>query len=152
MFCLPELSRFSFSNTEQQPVNQKFIRDSQNQEHCQFCRLVMAILLESIAKVISLRCLSLYNFKALVKQRTTTWSRRYVMHASYARLLPVRRNCSPPYKAKALLSMSAKLTKPTATPRSSASLIVVNPRNEVLLVHRNPQARSFGGYHVSTLS
>ena len=33
-------------------------------------------------------------------------------------------------------------------PRSSASLIIVNQRNEVLLVHRNPEARSFGGAHV----
>jgi 8-oxo-dGTP pyrophosphatase MutT (NUDIX family) len=33
-------------------------------------------------------------------------------------------------------------------PRPSASLIIVNARNEVLLVHRNPQARNFGGVHV----
>jgi len=33
-------------------------------------------------------------------------------------------------------------------PRSSASLIVVNHRNEILFVHRNPQASSFGGVHV----
>ncbi|KAF8621888.1 hypothetical protein AX15_007441 [Amanita polypyramis BW_CC] len=35
-----------------------------------------------------------------------------------------------------------------AAPRSSASLIVVNQRNEILLVHRNPEARSFAGVHV----
>ncbi|KIM49372.1 hypothetical protein M413DRAFT_438560 [Hebeloma cylindrosporum] len=34
------------------------------------------------------------------------------------------------------------------TPRPSASLVVVNERNEILLVHRNPKARSFGGMHV----
>ncbi|KAJ7749557.1 hypothetical protein DFH07DRAFT_961695 [Mycena maculata] len=34
------------------------------------------------------------------------------------------------------------------TPRPSASVVIVNSRNEVLLVHRNPQARSFGGVHV----
>ncbi|GLB34792.1 putative NUDIX domain containing protein [Lyophyllum shimeji] len=33
-------------------------------------------------------------------------------------------------------------------PRPSASVIIVNSRNEVLLVHRNPQARHFGGVHV----
>jgi len=33
-------------------------------------------------------------------------------------------------------------------PRPSASLVVVNPRNEVLLVHRNPKATSFAGVHV----
>ncbi|KAH7911419.1 NUDIX hydrolase domain-like protein [Hygrophoropsis aurantiaca] len=35
-----------------------------------------------------------------------------------------------------------------ATPRPSASLIIINERNEVLLVQRNPKARSFGGTHV----
>ncbi|KDR81733.1 hypothetical protein GALMADRAFT_135138 [Galerina marginata CBS 339.88] len=34
------------------------------------------------------------------------------------------------------------------TPRPSASLVIVNERNEVLLVHRNPKASSFGGMHV----
>ncbi|KAM6496769.1 NUDIX domain containing protein [Amanita muscaria] len=34
------------------------------------------------------------------------------------------------------------------SPRPSASLIVVNERNEVLMVQRNPAARSFGGAHV----
>lgn len=33
-------------------------------------------------------------------------------------------------------------------PRPSASLILVNEHNEVLLVQRNPQARSFAGTHV----
>lgn len=33
-------------------------------------------------------------------------------------------------------------------PRPSASLVVVNERNEILLVHRNPRARFFGGVHV----
>ncbi|RDB21194.1 putative nudix hydrolase 7 [Hypsizygus marmoreus] len=33
-------------------------------------------------------------------------------------------------------------------PRPSASLVIVNARNEILLVHRNPQARHFGGVHV----
>jgi len=37
-------------------------------------------------------------------------------------------------------------------PRPSASLIIVNARNEVLLVHRNPQARHFGGVHVRSES
>jgi len=32
--------------------------------------------------------------------------------------------------------------------RSSASLVVVNASNEVLLVHRNPEATSFAGMHV----
>ena len=35
-----------------------------------------------------------------------------------------------------------------SVPRPSASLIVVNHRNEILLVHRNPKASSFGGVHV----
>ncbi|KAF7322417.1 Nudix hydrolase domain-containing protein [Mycena chlorophos] len=35
-----------------------------------------------------------------------------------------------------------------AVPRPSASLVVLNPRNEILFVQRNPEARSFGGVHV----
>jgi 8-oxo-dGTP pyrophosphatase MutT (NUDIX family) len=38
------------------------------------------------------------------------------------------------------------------TPRPSASLVVVNERNEILLVHRNPRASSFGGMHVRPFS
>jgi len=33
-------------------------------------------------------------------------------------------------------------------PRPSASLIVINDRNEILLVQRNPKTRSFAGAHV----
>ncbi|TFY73447.1 hypothetical protein EWM64_g10564, partial [Hericium alpestre] len=39
-------------------------------------------------------------------------------------------------------------SRPVAVPRPSASLIVVNAANEVLLVHRNPEATAFGGVHV----
>ena len=35
-------------------------------------------------------------------------------------------------------------------PRPSASLIIVNPQNEVLLVQRNPRAGSFAGAYVSS--
>ena len=38
-----------------------------------------------------------------------------------------------------------------STPRLSASLVVVNGQNEVLLVHRNPNATSFGGMHVTAV-
>lgn len=34
------------------------------------------------------------------------------------------------------------------TPRPSASLVLVNERNEILLVRRNPKAVAFGGMHV----
>lgn len=37
------------------------------------------------------------------------------------------------------------------TPRPSASLVIVNGRNEILLVQRNPKARFFAGVHVSML-
>ncbi|PPQ93225.1 hypothetical protein CVT25_015223 [Psilocybe cyanescens] len=39
-------------------------------------------------------------------------------------------------------------SRTAAPPRPSASLVVVNERNEILLVHRNPKASSFGGMHV----
>ncbi|KAG5637763.1 hypothetical protein H0H81_003330 [Sphagnurus paluster] len=50
----------------------------------------------------------------------------------------------------ASLSMATATSMPTqaAIPRPSASIIVVNSRNEILLVHRNPKARSFAGVHV----
>ncbi|RPD66451.1 hypothetical protein L226DRAFT_530548 [Lentinus tigrinus ALCF2SS1-7] len=39
--------------------------------------------------------------------------------------------------------------KPTpAVPRPSATVIVVNSRNEILLVHRNPKSKSFANAHV----
>lgn len=37
-------------------------------------------------------------------------------------------------------------------PRLSASLVLVNSYNEILLVQRNPQARSFAGQHVSRIT
>ncbi|GJE87111.1 NUDIX hydrolase [Phanerochaete sordida] len=38
--------------------------------------------------------------------------------------------------------------KTPEVPRPSASLIVVNSRNEILLVHRNPKSSAFAGMHV----
>jgi hypothetical protein len=38
-----------------------------------------------------------------------------------------------------------------AIPRPSASLVVVNKNNEVLLVHRNPKSTAFAGAHVSSI-
>lgn len=51
-----------------------------------------------------------------------------------------------------IIAMSAntsKSTKQPAEPRPSASVVVVNERNEILLVQRNPRARHFGGVTVS---
>ena len=44
----------------------------------------------------------------------------------------------------------ATATQPPV-PRPSASVVVVNDRNEILLVHRNPKASAFGGMHVRRL-
>ncbi|KAF8163429.1 NUDIX hydrolase domain-like protein [Crassisporium funariophilum] len=41
-----------------------------------------------------------------------------------------------------------KVPSTPPVPRLSASLVVVNERNEILLVHRNPKASAFGGMHV----
>lgn len=46
---------------------------------------------------------------------------------------------------------SSGKAKTPAVPRHSASLVLVNSRNEVLMVQRNPDARSFGGVHVSRI-
>ncbi|KII88148.1 hypothetical protein PLICRDRAFT_175788 [Plicaturopsis crispa FD-325 SS-3] len=52
--------------------------------------------------------------------------------------------------SRRLESRSTKPGEPASgsAPRPSASLLVINSRNEVLLVQRNPEARSFGGAHV----
>jgi len=39
-------------------------------------------------------------------------------------------------------------SKVPSSPRQSASVIIVNPQNEVLLVQRNPKSQSFAGAHV----
>ncbi|KAJ7681765.1 NUDIX hydrolase domain-like protein [Mycena rosella] len=54
----------------------------------------------------------------------------------------------PPSALSAFSFMSTSTSPAPPTPRPSASLVIINSRNEVLLVHRNPQARSFGGVHV----
>lgn len=43
---------------------------------------------------------------------------------------------------------SAKARPTPAIPRPSASVIVVNSQNEILLVHRNPKSNSFANAHV----
>ncbi|KAH8099555.1 hypothetical protein BXZ70DRAFT_234370 [Cristinia sonorae] len=46
-------------------------------------------------------------------------------------------------------TMTTRATRPSPSePRPSASLIIVNPQNEVLLVQRNPKAGTFAGAHV----
>jgi len=50
------------------------------------------------------------------------------------------------------MSATAASTPMVQLPRPSASLVIVNERNEVLLVHRNPQARHFGGVHVGAIN
>ena len=42
-------------------------------------------------------------------------------------------------------------TKQPPFPRPSASLVIINPRNEVLLVQRNPKASAFGGMQVRSV-
>ncbi|KAJ7632984.1 hypothetical protein FB45DRAFT_914065 [Roridomyces roridus] len=61
-----------------------------------------------------------------------------------------RRNISP---SRCLIlhspsSLMSTCAKSTVVPRPSASCVIINSKNEVLLVHRNPQARSFAGVHV----
>lgn len=47
--------------------------------------------------------------------------------------------------------MSATASSTPSTPRPSASLIIVNERNEILLIRRNPKATAFGGMHVRSI-
>lgn len=50
---------------------------------------------------------------------------------------------SPPQVAK-------QPRPPPSKPRPSASLIIINPQNEILLVQRNPRAGTFAGAYVGT--
>lgn len=45
---------------------------------------------------------------------------------------------------------SKKEGQTPSIPRPSSSLIVINDKNEVLMVQRNPDSRSFAGAHVRT--
>jgi hypothetical protein len=55
------------------------------------------------------------------------------------------------YSTSTTVSVAA-MSPALAIPRPSASLVVVNARNEILFVHRNPLASAFGGVHVSSWS
>jgi hypothetical protein len=50
------------------------------------------------------------------------------------------------------MSFSSPSPAAPPTPRPSASLVIVNERNEILLVRRNPKAVAFGGMHVRVYS
>ncbi|KAJ7864836.1 NUDIX domain-containing protein [Mycena olivaceomarginata] len=51
-------------------------------------------------------------------------------------------------RSHSFMSTSTSPASKIQTPRPSASLVIINSRNEVLFVHRNPEARSFAGVHV----
>ena len=72
----------------------------------------------------------------LTRNPTTIWCRKLVRQNSV-------------FYPMAAISQSIPQIPPG---RPSASLIIVNAQNEVLLVHRNPQARHFGGVHVRSES
>jgi hypothetical protein len=59
----------------------------------------------------------------------------------YSYLKPLQRSMS-------FSSSSSSASSTPPTPRPSASLVIVNERNEILLVRRNPKATAFGGMHV----
>ena len=52
--------------------------------------------------------------------------------------------------SRTMVTSSSRAKKASSALRPSASLVVVNSNNEVLLVHRNPNATSFAGMHVRT--
>ncbi|KAJ7461548.1 NUDIX hydrolase domain-like protein [Mycena latifolia] len=74
-------------------------------------------------------------------------SRASALSCSRTSLRPPLRTRRGPLSFMSTSSSSA-LGKAPSAPRPSASLVIINSRNEVLFVHRNPQARSFGGVHV----
>ena len=54
-----------------------------------------------------------------------------------------------PTRAMSSTAGIAKEKSAPAIPRPSATVIVVNSRNEILLVHRNPKSTSFANAHAS---
>lgn len=50
------------------------------------------------------------------------------------------------------MSFSSPSSAAPPTPRPSASLVIINEQNEILLVRRNPKATAFGGMHVRIYS
>ena len=62
-----------------------------------------------------------------------------------------RTSCSTcrTYTTTSMTSKTMAASATPAVPRPSASLILVNARNEILLVHRNPRSSTFAGMHVS---
>ena len=69
-------------------------------------------------------------------------STRVLKFNAYTR--PLQRSMS--FSSPGSSSPAASSSPPT--PRPSASLIIINERNEILLVRRNPKATIFGGMHV----
>ncbi|KAH9928172.1 NUDIX domain-containing protein [Fomitopsis serialis] len=72
---------------------------------------------------------------------TASLRRRQAKSAAQPRGL----HLSPRRTAPVAGTMSSKAP---SSPRQSASVIIVNPQNEVLLVQRNPKSQSFAGAHV----
>ncbi|KAG1754326.1 NUDIX domain-containing protein [Suillus lakei] len=60
----------------------------------------------------------------------------------------LRRSFSVPSLSSESIKMTDTENLKPAEPRLSASLVLVNSRNEILLVQRNPHATSFAGLHV----
>lgn len=74
---------------------------------------------------------------------------KLLSHTHRLSLIPSR---SQTHRLTMSTSSVTSAAKPDVIPRPSASLVVVNDRNEILLVHRNPKARSFGGMTVRLIS
>ncbi|KAF8911045.1 hypothetical protein CPB84DRAFT_1763215 [Gymnopilus junonius] len=73
--------------------------------------------------------------------RSSALSRIFRTHSPF--LISLRRPGS-----LVMSTVSAMTPSGAPNPRPSASLVVVNELNEILLVHRNPKASSFAGMHV----
>ena len=77
-------------------------------------------------------------------------TRRFISISPHLSSRALSLNTSPKFcgllRLQRTMTSSPQIASPT--PRPSASLVVVNDCNEILLVHRNPKATSFGGMHV----
>ncbi|KAH8592132.1 hypothetical protein B0O99DRAFT_630532 [Bisporella sp. PMI_857] len=83
----------------------------------------------------------LYNWQTIARRSTTRIARGHTNQIA-ARMAP------PPALQKQYMSSGSKPAKQTAGPRPSASVLLISPSNQILLLHRVRTSSSFPSAHV----
>lgn len=90
-------------------------------------------------------------FQMLPMPARALWRRILTADTSVPHLC-TRKTLLSTVAAQSRSSFTTMASQVPSIPRQSASVIVVNPQNEVLLVQRNPKSQSFAGAHVRSNS